>query len=149
MDFHRAEDRPAGYRIASQTLFAPEVRQARVLLAVERGRWTCSLFAYDDEPPTDDSGRLAFAKGLRDPHLAEQIERRTVREPTYRYSDLDDQWRRYHAGKERPERLVARRDRAGPYPAAARVTTGGSRRRSGRGPAPRGPGRRAAARARR
>ncbi|MFD0345655.1 FAD-dependent oxidoreductase [Kitasatospora aburaviensis] len=107
MNFDRPADRSADYQIAYQMLFAPEVRQAGVLLAVERGRWTCSLFAYDDEPPTDDSGYLAFAKGLRNPHLAEQIEQRTVQEPTHRYTNLDNQWRQYHAVKEWPERLVA------------------------------------------
>ncbi|WP_406193193.1 FAD-dependent monooxygenase [Kitasatospora sp. NBC_01560] len=107
MTFDRPEDRPAGFRVAYQMLSAPRVREAGVLMAVERNRWTCSLFAFEDEPPTDDDGYLGFAKGLRNPRLAEQIEQRTVQEPTYRYTNLDNQWRRYHAAPDWPERLVA------------------------------------------
>ncbi|MFD0278985.1 FAD-dependent oxidoreductase [Kitasatospora sp. NPDC127111] len=107
MTFDRSEERPADFQLAYQMLFAPRVREAGALLAVERNRWTCSLFAFDDEPPTDDDGYLGFAKGLRNPRLAEQIAQRTVQEPTYRYTNLDNQWRQYHAARNWPERLLA------------------------------------------
>ncbi|MFG3053313.1 NAD(P)/FAD-dependent oxidoreductase [Kitasatospora sp. NPDC048239] len=107
MNFDRSAEDQADYQIAYQMLSAPTVREAGVLLAVERDRWTCSLFAFEDEPPKDDDGYLAFAKGLRNPRLAEQIERRTVQEPTHRYTNLDNQWRRFHAVRDWPERLLA------------------------------------------
>ncbi|OIJ98514.1 hypothetical protein BIV23_29625 [Streptomyces monashensis] len=110
MNFDRPEagdpDHPDFY-IAYQMLFAPSVHRAGVMLAVERNRWTCSLFGFQDQPPTDDEGYLAFAEGLDNPRLAEHIARRTVQEPTRRYTNADNQWRPYHAVKDWPDRLLA------------------------------------------
>lgn len=110
MNFDRpGESHPShpDFFIAYQMLFAPRVPRAGVLLAVENNRWTCSLFAFQDQPPTDDTGYLHFAKSLDNPHLAQQIGRRTVQEPTYRYTNVDNQWRPYHTVKNWPERLIA------------------------------------------
>lgn len=110
MNFDRPEeshpDHPDFY-VAYQMLFAPRVSRAGVLLAVERNRWTCSLFAFQDQPPTDDKGYLEFAETLSNTHLAQQIDRRTVQESTYRYTNVDNQWRPYHAVKRWPDRLIA------------------------------------------
>ncbi|MGW2420254.1 FAD-dependent oxidoreductase [Streptomyces sp. NPDC001709] len=110
MNFDRPEkshpDHP-DYYVAYQMLFAPSVPRAGVLLAVERDRWTCSLFGFQDQPPTDDEGYLAFAESLDNPRLAEQIARRTVQEPTRRYTNVDNQWRPYHAVRDWPDRLIA------------------------------------------
>jgi 2-polyprenyl-6-methoxyphenol hydroxylase-like FAD-dependent oxidoreductase len=110
MNFDRpAESHPShpDFYIAYQMLFAPRVPRAGVLLAVERNRWTCSLFGFQDQPPTDDAGYLRFAESLNNPRLAQQIGRRTVQEPTYRYTNVDNQWRAYHAVKNWPDRLIA------------------------------------------
>ncbi|WP_251091559.1 FAD-dependent monooxygenase [Streptomyces sp. Caat 7-52] len=110
MNFDRPDEGHPGhpdYYIAYQMLFAPSVPRAGVLLAVERNRWTCSLFGFQDQPPTDDKGYLAFAETLNNPRLAEQIGRRTVQEPTRRYTNADNQWRLYHAVKNWPDRLIA------------------------------------------
>ncbi|EST34878.1 hypothetical protein M878_08420 [Streptomyces roseochromogenus subsp. oscitans DS 12.976] len=95
------------FHIAYQMLFAPGVPRAGVLLAVERNRWTCSLFAFQDQPPTDDAGYLAFAESLDNPRLAQQLGRRTVQEHTRCCTNVDNQWRLYHAVKNWPDRLVA------------------------------------------
>ncbi|MEV5876064.1 FAD-dependent monooxygenase [Streptomyces sp. NPDC052101] len=107
-------DRPAqshpdhpDYYVAYQMLFAPSVPRAGVLLAVERNRWTCSLFGFQDMPPTDDEGYLAFAESLTNPRLAEQIAMRSVQEPTRRYTNVDNQWRPFHTVKNWPDRLLA------------------------------------------
>ncbi|MFI0811958.1 FAD-dependent oxidoreductase [Streptomyces echinatus] len=110
MNFDRPDEGHPGhpdYYIAYQMLFAPGVPRAGVLLAVERNRWTCSLFGFQDQPPTDDEGYLAFAETLDNPRLAEHIGRRTAQEPTHRYTNTDNQWRPYHAVKDWPDRLVA------------------------------------------
>ncbi|MEU1408660.1 FAD-dependent monooxygenase [Streptomyces sp. NPDC005728] len=110
MNFDRPQESHPGhpdYYVAYQMLFAPSVPRAGVLLAVERDRWTCSLFGFQDQPPTDDKGYLAFAETLNNPRLAEQIGRRTVQEPTRRYTNADNQWRLYHAVKGWPDRLIA------------------------------------------
>ncbi|MGW0732487.1 FAD-dependent oxidoreductase [Streptomyces sp. NPDC002851] len=107
MTFDRPEESDPDFYVAYQMLFAPRVSRAGVLLAVERNRWTCSLFGFQDQPPTDDKGYLRFAESLDNPLLAEQIRRRTVQEPTYRYTNVDNQWRPYHAVKSWPDRLVA------------------------------------------
>ncbi|MCB5168326.1 FAD-dependent monooxygenase [Streptomyces bambusae] len=107
MNFPRAKGESPDYQIAYQMLSAPDVPRAGVLLAVERERWTCSLFGFQDEPPTDDGGYLEFARSLGNPRLAEQLERRTEQEPTYRYTNIDNRWRQYHAVRNWPEGLIA------------------------------------------
>ncbi|MFJ9817948.1 NAD(P)/FAD-dependent oxidoreductase [Streptomyces sp. NPDC101151] len=110
MNFDRPEeshpDHPDFY-IAYQMLFAPRVSRAGVLLAVERNRWTCSLFGFEDQPPTDDKGYLAFAESLDNPRLAQHVGRRTVQESTHRYTNVDNQWRPYHAVRNWPDGLIA------------------------------------------
>ncbi|MEU1408171.1 FAD-dependent monooxygenase [Streptomyces sp. NPDC005728] len=110
MNFDRLEEgHPShpDFYIAYQMPFAPHVPRAGVLLAVERNRWTCSLVGFQDQPPTDDKGYLAFAESLDNPRLAQQIGRRTVQEPTHRYTNVDNQWRPYHAVRHWPDRLIA------------------------------------------
>ena len=110
MNFDRpAENHPdhPDYYVAYQMLFAPHVRRAGVLLAVERSRWTCMLFGFQDKPPTDDEGYLAFAETLKNTRLAEHIARRSVQEPVHRYTNVDNQWRPFHAVRDWPDRLLA------------------------------------------
>ncbi|MFF5932647.1 FAD-dependent oxidoreductase [Streptomyces sp. NPDC012508] len=107
MNFDRPEEGHPDFFIAYQMLFAPRVARAGVLLAVEGGRWTCSLFGFEQQPPTDDAGYLEYAHGLENTKLAEQLARRTVQEPTYRYTNVDNRWRPYHLVKDWPDRLVA------------------------------------------
>ncbi|QES09547.1 monooxygenase [Streptomyces venezuelae] len=107
MNFDRPEEGHPDYFVAYQMLFAPRVARAGVLLAVEGGRWTCSLLGFQEQPPTDDAGYLEFAHALDNPHLAEQIARRTAQEPTYRYTNVDNRWRPFHLVKDWPDRLVA------------------------------------------
>ncbi|MER8047795.1 FAD-dependent monooxygenase [Streptomyces sp. NPDC094032] len=107
MNFDRPEEGHPDYFVAYEMLFAPRVARAGVLLAVEGGRWTCSLFGFQQQPPTDDAGYLEFAHTLDNPHLAEQLARRSVQEPTYRYTNVDNRWRPYHLVKEWPDRLLA------------------------------------------
>ncbi|MEU8761460.1 FAD-dependent monooxygenase [Streptomyces sp. NPDC048659] len=107
MNFDRPEQGHPDYFVAYEMLFAPKIARAGVLLAVEGGRWTCSLFGFQQQPPTDDAGYLEFAHSLRNPHLAEQLKRRATQEPTYRYTNVDNRWRQYHRVKDWPEGLIA------------------------------------------
>ncbi|MFE5910108.1 FAD-dependent oxidoreductase [Streptomyces wedmorensis] len=107
MNFDRPDAGHPAFFIACQMLFAPRVSRAGVLLAVEGGRWTCSLFGFQEQPPTDDAGYLEFARSLGNPHLAEQLARRTSQETTHRYTNADNQWRPYHSVKHWPDRLIA------------------------------------------
>ncbi|WP_052441038.1 NAD(P)/FAD-dependent oxidoreductase [Streptacidiphilus anmyonensis] len=102
--------RPDGldYDVAYQMTFAPDIPRGGVLLAVEHGRWTCSLFGYDDQaPPTDAEGYLDFAHSLGNPHLAEQLADRTGAEPVHRYTNVNSRWFQYHRSRNWPERLIA------------------------------------------
>ncbi|MFJ9823219.1 FAD-dependent oxidoreductase [Streptomyces sp. NPDC101160] len=107
MNFDRPEDGHPDFFVAYQMLFAPRVPRAGVLLAVEGGRWTCSLFGFQEHPPTDDDGYLKFAHTLDNPHLAQQLLRRSEQEPTHRYTNVDNRWRPYHLVKNWPDRLVS------------------------------------------
>ncbi|MFI0977740.1 FAD-dependent oxidoreductase [Streptomyces sp. NPDC021093] len=108
MNFDRPAGDPPDFHVAYQMTFAPDIPRGGVVLGVERDRWTCSLFGFGDQlPPTDDKGYLDFAKGLDNPHLADQIERRTTQESVHRYTNVNSQWSPYHTCKEWPERLLA------------------------------------------
>ncbi|KIZ14302.1 hypothetical protein SNA_34940 [Streptomyces natalensis ATCC 27448] len=106
--FERPEKNRPDFNIAYQMTFAPHTPRGGVLLAVERNRWMCSLFGFEDQlPPTENAAYLDFAKSLKNPLLAEQIEGRTTEEPTYRYTNVNNQWRLYHKLKDWPDRLIA------------------------------------------
>jgi 2-polyprenyl-6-methoxyphenol hydroxylase-like FAD-dependent oxidoreductase len=108
MIFPRGEDAGADYEVAYQMMFAPHIPEGGVILAVERGRWTCSLFGLDDRmPPTDDAGFERFAEALDNPRMSDQLGRRTAQEPVRRYTNVNNQWRPYHSCKQWPERLIA------------------------------------------
>lgn len=108
MIFPRAEDAGVDYEVAYQMMFAPDVPEGGVILAVERDRWTCSLFGLDDRmPPTDDAGFEEFAGSLDNARISDQIRRRTGQEQVHRYTNVNNQWRPYHACKQWPERLIA------------------------------------------
>lgn len=108
MNFARPEQDRPDFDAAYQMTFAPGIPRGGVALAVERNRWTCSLFGFDEEaPPTDDQGYLDFARSLANPRLAQLIEHRTHPEPTHRYVNPDNRWSRYHRVKAWPERLLA------------------------------------------
>ncbi|WP_052434299.1 NAD(P)/FAD-dependent oxidoreductase [Streptacidiphilus melanogenes] len=102
--------RPDGldYDVAYQMTFAPGIPRGGVLLAVEHGRWTCSLFGYGDQtPPTDPEGYLDFAHSLGNPHLGEQLADRAGGEPVHRYTNVNSRWFQYHRSHDWPERLVS------------------------------------------
>ncbi|MFI9045963.1 FAD-dependent oxidoreductase [Streptomyces sp. NPDC053427] len=104
----RSEKSRPEFNIAYQMTFAPHVPRGGVVLAVERNRWMCSLFGFEEHvPPTENGAYLDFAKSLKNPRLAEQIEGRTGQEPTHRYTNVNNQWRLYHKMKEWPDRLIA------------------------------------------
>ncbi|MFJ9950769.1 FAD-dependent oxidoreductase [Kitasatospora sp. NPDC091207] len=108
MNFARPEQDRPDFDAAYQMTFAPDIPRGGVILAVERNRWTCSLFGFDEQvPPTDDQGYLDFARSLANPRLADLIEHRTHPEPTHRYVNPNNQWSQYHRVKDWPERLLA------------------------------------------
>ncbi|RAG86833.1 monooxygenase [Streptacidiphilus pinicola] len=106
VDFPRPEDLDVD--VAYQMTFAPHIPRGGVLLGVERGRWTCSLFGYGEAvPPTDAGGYLDFAQSLDHPRLSEQLAERTGAEPVHRYTNVNSRWYQYHRSRDWPERLVA------------------------------------------
>lgn len=107
MTFDRPETE-LEFDVAYQMTFAPNVPRGGVILAVERGRWTCSLFGFGEHvPPTDDEGYLDFAKNLDNADLSQRIERRSVQEPVHRYTNANGQWNLHHKAKDWPDRLIA------------------------------------------
>ncbi|MFD4631592.1 FAD-dependent oxidoreductase [Streptomyces sp. NPDC058284] len=96
------------FDVAYQMAFAPSVPRGGVVLAVEHGRWMCSLLGVDEHvPPTDDEGYLEFARTLGNPRLAEQIERGTRQGQIHRYTNPGNEWRLHHKNTRWPERLIA------------------------------------------
>lgn len=106
VDFPRPEG--VDFDLACQMTFAPDIPRGGVLLGVEHGRWTCSLFGYADAiPPTDAEGCLEFAQSLDHPRLSEQLAERSGAEPVHRYTNVNSRWYQYHRSHHWPERLVA------------------------------------------
>ncbi|MFG3280342.1 FAD-dependent oxidoreductase [Streptomyces sp. NPDC048111] len=96
-----------GYDIAYQMTFAPSVRRGGAMLAVEHGRWVCSLFGFEQHPPTDPDGFLDYARSLDNPQLAEQIARRSRHDVLHRYTNPGSTWRLHHRNPGWPEGLIA------------------------------------------
>ncbi|MFJ8165857.1 FAD-dependent oxidoreductase [Streptomyces sp. NPDC096136] len=95
------------YDLAYQMTFAPTVRRGGAMLAVEHGRWVCSLFGYEQHPPTDPDGFLDYARSLDNPQLAEQIARRSRHDELHRYTNPGSTWRLHHRNPGWPEGLIA------------------------------------------
>ncbi|AUG81468.1 hypothetical protein CFP65_6836 [Kitasatospora sp. MMS16-BH015] len=106
MVFDRAAEEQE-YDLAYQMTFAPSVRRGGAMLAVEHGRWVCSLFGFEQQPPTDPEGFLAYARSLDNPRLAEQIARRSSHEEVHRYTNPGSTWRQHHRNPRWPEGLIA------------------------------------------
>ncbi|GHB68489.1 hypothetical protein GCM10010347_43330 [Streptomyces cirratus] len=95
------------YDLAYQMTFAPSVRRGGAMLAVERGRWVCSLFGFEQHPPADPDGFLEYARSLDNPRLAEQIARRSRHDGLHRYTNPGSTWRLHHRNPGWPEGLIA------------------------------------------
>ncbi|MEU3910201.1 FAD-dependent monooxygenase [Streptomyces sp. NPDC029721] len=106
MVFDRTPE-PKDYDLAYQMTFAPSVRRGGAMLAVEHGRWVCSLFGFEQHPPADPDGFLDYARSLDNPLLAEQIARRSRHEELHRYTNPGSTWRLHHRNPGWPEGLIA------------------------------------------
>ncbi|MFI5530294.1 FAD-dependent oxidoreductase [Kitasatospora sp. NPDC051853] len=95
------------YDLAYQMTFAPSVRRGGAMLAVEKGRWVCSLFGFEQHPPTDPDGFLEYARTLDNPRLAEHIARRSRHDELRRYTNPGSTWRLHHRNPGWPEGLIA------------------------------------------
>ncbi|MFI5828560.1 NAD(P)/FAD-dependent oxidoreductase [Streptomyces sp. NPDC051578] len=95
------------YDVAYQMTFAPAVSRGGVMLAVEQGRWVCSLFGFEQHPPTDPDGFLDYARSLDNPQLAEQIARRSRHDELHRYTNPGSTWRLHHRDPGWPDGLIA------------------------------------------
>jgi hypothetical protein len=89
----------------------PGPRPARVpacaLVPIEGGCWMVALIgAGCDYPPTDDTGFLEFARGLRSPLLYQTIKDAEPRSPIYSYRNTDNQRRHFERLRRWPERFV-------------------------------------------
>lgn len=106
MVFDRTTE-PQDYDLAYQMSFAPSVRRGGAMLAVENGRWVCSLFGFEQHPPTDPDGFLEYARSLDNPRLAEHIARRSSHDELHRYTNPGSTWRLHHRNPGWPEGLIA------------------------------------------
>ncbi len=101
---------PAGLNDASHSFTvygAPPVSHSAFLFAVEGGRWICSLNGrFDEAPPRDPEGYMAFAKNLSDPCIHDRISKAKQLTPPVTYRPAYSKWRRYERLAEFPDRLV-------------------------------------------
>ena len=101
---------PPGWNDASHSFAiygAPPVSHTGFLFAVEGGRWSCSLNGrFDEAPPKDPEGFMAFAKNLSDPCIHDRISKAKQLTPIRAYNPTHSKWRRYDRLAEFPDRLV-------------------------------------------
>ena len=108
VSFARGAEPEPDFTVAYQMTFAPDIPRGGVVLAVERDRWMCSLFGFDEHvPPTDDAGYLQFARSLANPNLSKVLEHRTGQDTVRRYTNMNNEWNRYHRIRDWPQRLIA------------------------------------------
>lgn len=101
---------PAGLNDAAHSFMvngAPPVSHTAFLFAVEGGRWICSLGGrFDEAPPRDPQGYMAFAKNLSDPCIHDRISTAKQLTPVVTYRPMESKWRRYEKLAEFPDRLL-------------------------------------------
>lgn len=69
---HRREETTARDWKAAAVIGRPDTRRLAMALPLEHGRWIILLVGVNGEvPPTDDEGRLAFARSLESPVIAD------------------------------------------------------------------------------
>lgn len=101
---------PAGLNDAAHSFIvygAPPVSHTGFLFAVEGGRWICSLNGrFDEAPPKDPQGYMAFAKNLSDPCIHDRISKAKQLTPLVTYRPMHSKWRHYEKLAEFPDRLL-------------------------------------------
>ncbi|MFZ5931283.1 MAG: FAD-dependent oxidoreductase [Pseudomonadota bacterium] len=101
---------PAGLNDAAHSFIvngAPPVSHTGFLFAVEGGRWICSLNGrFDEAPPRDPQGYMAFARNLSDPCIHDRISKAKQLTPLVTYRPMESKWRRYEKLAEFPDRLL-------------------------------------------
>jgi 2-polyprenyl-6-methoxyphenol hydroxylase-like FAD-dependent oxidoreductase len=86
---------------------APETSRGSLLLPIEHGRWTVTMFGgHDDRPPNDDDGFLAFARGLRVPTVANALESAQRVTPFSRFRFPGSSWRHFESVADFPDGLL-------------------------------------------
>jgi hypothetical protein len=108
----RAYAIPAGFQADWRLLLLqsqpPGIPRTGYLFPVEGGRWMVSLMgAGGDYPPTDESGFLAWARGLRSPILHEVIREAEPLSPIYGHRGTDNRQWHYERMRRWPDGLVA------------------------------------------
>jgi flavin-dependent dehydrogenase len=87
--------------------YAPHLRHGGFVITVEGGRRLVALVgAAGQSAPTDEEGFFAYAKGLRNPLLAEAIAGAEPAGPIYRMMKLDNRWTLWHRMRPWPDRLL-------------------------------------------
>lgn len=89
----------------------PDHSRGGALLAVEGGRWMCSLIGLgSDHPPTDEAGFLAFARSLRSSLLYEAIKGARPLSSIHGFRKVENRRRRYDRLANQPGNLLVTGD---------------------------------------
>jgi 2-polyprenyl-6-methoxyphenol hydroxylase-like FAD-dependent oxidoreductase len=90
------QDAPGDWKGVYLLPKAPGTSRGSLLLPIERGRWTVTMFAgHDDRPPNDDAGFHAFARGLRVPTVANALKSAERVTPFSRFRFPGSSWRHF------------------------------------------------------
>lgn len=85
----------------------PETKRGGVMLAQEGDRWTLTLAGFvGNDPPADEAGFLAFARGLPAPDIYEVIKGAEPLSDCMSYRFSANQWRHYERLTRFPEGLL-------------------------------------------
>ncbi|MGH3826772.1 MAG: FAD-dependent oxidoreductase, partial [Pseudonocardiaceae bacterium] len=105
--YHIPPGTDTGWTMALELTYAPTVRRGGSILTVEGRRWMVTLIGAGGETtPTDEAGFLAYARSLRNPHIATSIAAASPAGPLYRAVKLNNRWTLYHQLRRWPERLL-------------------------------------------
>lgn len=105
--YRMPERRNGDWRILFLQPSAPETKRGAALFPIEGGRWIVTLAgAGRDYPPTDETGFLDFARGLRTPLLYEAIKDAEPLSGIHGYQQTQNQRRYYERMRRRPERFL-------------------------------------------
>jgi hypothetical protein len=81
--------------------------QGAGLLALEQGRWICTLTGIgSDAPPTDEAGFLSIIRNLPEPHICEVLKHARPISPIYGYRRIENRWRHYEHLRRQPDNFL-------------------------------------------
>lgn len=101
-----SRDAAPEWSVTQQMPYAPTVQCGGVALRVDHCHWFVTLMGAAGDLPTGKEEFADFARGLRNPHIAQIVAQGTPVSHIHRFTNLANRWHRYDRQRDFPDRLL-------------------------------------------